>query len=175
MAPSIRGTHGGAVGGGGVVSDYLLRPRVESNLLNPALIGLTIAYAAAGYTRDQPRPMPWPVAFLIPPLVLHRPTRSALPTSARTHFASWVSGQPALMAGFPRRAVVMTEPTREGLRLALRATRIVLVDSGIRAESLAPAPQGELGQLLRMSSLLGRLLARLDQPSTAFALLGVVP
>jgi len=157
------------------VSDYLLRPRVESNLLNPALIGLTIAYAAAGHISDQSRAMPWPVAFLIPPLVLHRPTRSALPANVRTHFASWVSGHPALMAGFPRRAAVMTEPTREGLRLALRARRIVLAGSAIRAESLAPAPQGELGQLLRASSLVGRLLARLDQGSTAFALLGVTP
>ncbi len=157
------------------MSDYLLRPRVESNLLNPALIGLTVAYAATGYTADQPRAMPWPIAFLIPPLVLHRPTRSALPATVRTHFASWVSGHPALMAGFPRRAAVMTEPTREGLRLALRARRVVLAESAIRAASLPPAPQGELGQLLRASSLLGRLLARLDQPSTAFALLGVTP
>ena len=157
------------------MSDYLLRPRVESNLLNPALIGLTIAHAAAGYTQDQPRAMPWPVAFLIPPLVLHRPTRSALPASVRTHFASWVSGHPLLMAGFPRRAAVMTEPTREGLRLTLRARRIVLAGFAIQAASLAPAPIGELGQLLRASSLVGRLLARLDQPSTAFALLGVAP
>lgn len=157
------------------MSDYLLRPRVESNLLNPALIGLTIAYAAAGYTTDHARPMPWPVAFVIPPLVLHRPTRSALPANVRTHFASWVSGHPALMVGFPRRAAVMAEPTREGLRLALRARRIVLVESAIRATTLATAPQGELGQLLRASSLVGRLLARLDQPSTAFAILRVTP
>lgn len=157
------------------MSDYLLRPRVESNLLNPALIGLTIAHAASGYTADQSRPMPWPVAFLIPPLVLHRPTRSALPTSARTHFASWVSAHPALIVGFPRRAAVMTEPTREGLRLALRARRVALAEAAIRATSLAPAPPGELGQLLRASALVGRLLARLDQPSTAFALLGVSP
>ena len=157
------------------MSDYLLRPRVEANLLNPALIGLTIAYAAAGYTRDQERPMPWPVAFLIPPLVLHRPTRLALPADARTHFASWVSRHSTLMAGFPRRAAVMTEPTREGLRLVLRARRVAFADAAIRAMSLATPPRGELGQLLRASSLVGRLLARLDQPSTAFALLGVSP
>lgn len=157
------------------MSDYLVRPRVESNLLNPALIGLTIAYAAAGYTTDKPRPMPWPVAFLIPPLVLHRPTRSALPANARTHFASWVSRHPTLTVGFPRRAAVMTQPTREGLRLVLRARRVVFADAAIRPMNLAPAPKGELGQLVRASSLVGRLLARLDQPSTAFALLGVSP
>jgi Family of unknown function (DUF6521) len=157
------------------MSDYLLRPRVESNLLNPALIGLTAAYAAAGYLADRSRPMPWPAAFLIPPLVLHRPTRSDLPSDARTHFASWVSRHPSIVAGFPRRAAVMAEPTREGLRVVLRAGRIELSQGAIRPLGLANPPQGELGQLLRTSRLVGRLLARLDQPSTAFALLGVSP
>jgi hypothetical protein len=157
------------------MSDYLLRPRVESNLLNPALIGLTAAYAATGYLADRSRPMPWPLAFLIPPLVLHRPTRSELPTNARTYFASWVSRHPALVAGFPRRAAVMAEPTREGLRVVMRTGRIELNDGVIHPVGLAAPPQGELGQLLRASRLVGRLLARLDQPSTAFALLGVSP
>jgi hypothetical protein len=157
------------------MSDYLLRPRVESNLLNPALIGLAVAHAAGGYVADRSRPMPWPVAFLIPPLVLHRPTRSALPADARTHFATWVSKQPALVAGFPRRAAVMMEPTREGLRMVLRTGRIELRSGAVRAVGLANPPPGELGQLLRASRLVGRLLARLDQPSTAFALLGVSP
>jgi hypothetical protein len=69
----------------------------------------------------------------------------------------------------------MTEPTCEGLRLAVRTRRVAFADAAIRPMTLASAPQGELGQLLRASSLVGRLVARLDQPSTAFALLGVSP
>lgn len=69
----------------------------------------------------------------------------------------------------------MTEPTREGLRLVLRSGRIQLVEGTIRPVGLVNPLQGELGQLLRASQMVGRLLARLDQPSTAFALLGVSP
>lgn len=69
----------------------------------------------------------------------------------------------------------MTEPTREGLRVVLRGGRIELSEGGIRPVGLANPPPGELGQLLRASSMVGRLLSRLDQPSTAFALLGVSP
>jgi hypothetical protein len=119
--------------------------------------------------------MPWPVAFLVPPLVLHRPTRESLPSDTRTHFATWVSRQPLLVAGFPRRALVMVEPTREALRMTIRAQRVVLSGGTLMVTSLRRPPVGELRQLLRTASLVGRWLARLDQPSTAFALLGVTP
>src|SRR5690349_10276161 len=126
------------------MSDWLLRPRVESTLLNPALIGMTIAYAAQGYGEGTQEPMPWPVAFLIPPMVLHRPTRESLPSDTRTHFATWVSRQPLLVAGFPRRALVMVEPTREGLRMAIRAQRVVLSGGALVVTSLRRPPVGEL-------------------------------
>lgn len=157
------------------MSDWLLRPRVEANLLNPALIGMAIAHAAAGYREGAQVPMVWPVAFLIPPIVLHRPTREALPSSTRTHFATWISRQPLLVAGYPRRAQVMVEPTREALRMAIRTQRLMLTGGGVVPTSLPTAPAGEVRQLLKVSSFVGRWLARLDQPSTAFALLGVTP
>ena len=86
------------------VSDWLSRPRVESTLLNPALIGLTVAYGASGFRQESDEPMIWPLGFLIPPLVLHRPTRETLPRDLRTHFATWVDRNPLLVAGFPRRS-----------------------------------------------------------------------
>lgn len=175
MASGFRHTPGVGAVGRARVSDWLLRPRVEATLLNPALIGMSIAHAAEGYRQREKQPMPWPIAFLVSPIILHRPTREALPVDTRTHFATWVTRNPHLMVGFPRRADAMAEPTREGLRMALRARRLVLADSLIVATSLGTPPAGELRQLLRSASLVGRWLATLDQPSTAFALLGVTP
>lgn len=145
------------------------------NLLNPALIALTIAHAANGYESASRGPMTWPMAFLIPPIVLHRPTRASLPRDTRTHFATWTSRHPLLVAGFPRRAEAMTELTREGFRLGLRTRQLVLNGGFVIATSLTNPPPGELAQLLKASALIGRWLARLNQPSTVFALLGVTP
>jgi hypothetical protein len=39
----------------------------------------------------------------------------------------------------------------------------------------AQAPAGELAQLIRKSALVGRWLAKTEEPSTVFALLGVGP
>lgn len=157
------------------MSDWPLRPRVESNLLNPALIGMLIAHGATGYASERGEALPWPMAFLIPPLVLHRPTRDQLPKNVRTHFAAWVGRQSTLMIGYPKRAEVMVEPTREGLRMALRSQRMQIQDGRLVATALTTAPAGELRQLLASATVVGRLFARLDQPSTAFALMGVAP
>jgi hypothetical protein len=119
--------------------------------------------------------MPWPLAFLIPPLVLHRPTREALPRDTRTHLSTWIRRQPLLRAGFPDRAAAMVPLTREGIRLGLRAGVLTRDGSTLIGHLDNEPPEGELRQLARHAALVGRWLAKTDQPSTIFALLGVAP
>ena len=71
-----------------------------------ALLATLVAHAARAYEREA-GPMSWPLAFLVPPIVLHRPTRDALPRDTRTHLSTWVSREPVLRAGFPARAAAM--------------------------------------------------------------------
>jgi len=150
------------------------RSRVEATLLNPALIALLIAEAAREY-EAQAEPMSWPMTFLIPPLVLHRPTRDALPQNTRTHLSTWISRQPVLHAGFPERAVAMAPLAREALRFGLRHGVLVVSDGRVRGVVNQTPPPGDLRVLIRKAALLGRWLAKTDQPSTVFALLGVRP
>lgn len=150
------------------------RSRIEAALLNPALIALLMAEAARGY-EVQARPMSWPLTFLIPPLVLHRPTRDALPRDTRTHLSTWIARQPVLRAGFPERAAAMAPLAREALRFGLRhGTLTILAGNVLSTTTLAPPP-GDLRVLLGRARLVGRWLARTDQPSTVFALFGVRP
>lgn len=157
------------------MSDWLQRPRVESVLLNPALIALTVASAANAYVAKADVPMVWPLGFLVPPLVLHKPTRDALPKSVSTHFAKWVKDNPTIVIGFPRRAAAMRDLTREGVRLGVRTGRLVMNGPNLVATSIGKPQPGELAQLLNASALVGRWLATMAEPSTAFALLGVTP
>jgi hypothetical protein len=151
------------------------RPRVEATMLNPALFAALISVAARDYEANAGKAMIWPLGFLFPPLVLHRPTREALPSSTRTHFSTWVRREPLIRAGFPRRAADLTVLTREGVRTGLR-TGVLTMDEGRLAGTLTfRQADGELGEILKAAALVGRWLAKLDQPSTAFALLGVRP
>ena len=150
------------------------RSRVQATLLNPALLAAVVSQAAWSFeqTRD---PMNWPLAFLVPPLVLHRPTRLALPRDTRTHLSTWLSRQPVLRAGFPARAAAMTPLVREGIRLGLRHDVLALSEGRMRGVDLGQGPPGEARLLLRSSALVGRWFAKTDQASTIFALLGVAP
>lgn len=150
------------------------RPRVEATLLNPALLAVLLAAAAEDY--DTPTAgMPWPLAFLVLPLVLHRPTRDALPRDTRTHLSTWIRREPVLRAGFPERAAAMVPRTREGLRFGLRAGVLGIDGANLIGHLTSEPPPGELRQLIRSARLVGRWLAKSDQPSTPFALLGVAP
>ena len=73
-------------------------------LLNPALLAVVCAAAASQYERESDEAMPWPLAFLVAPLVLHRGTREALPRNTRTHLSTWITNQPGNIVRASRNA-----------------------------------------------------------------------
>lgn len=149
-------------------------------MLNPALLAAVTAAAASEYERAGGEPMPWPLAYLVAPLVLHRGTRDALPKTTRTHLGNWVSQNPVIHAGIPARAQSLAEPVREGLRFGL-THGILQVDARGRltGDLASPAKKaavpGEVDQIIAKSGLVGKWFAKIDQPATAFAVLGVAP
>jgi Family of unknown function (DUF6521) len=96
-------------------------------MFNPALIAVIIAAAANQYEETCGFAMPWPLSFLVTPMVLHAPTREALPRTSRTSLAKWVSDNAVLSAGFPARASHMGPTVREGVRFGLREQMFALV------------------------------------------------
>jgi hypothetical protein len=162
-----------------LVTPWAERSPVVAAMLNPALLATIIAAAAAEYERADGDPMPWPLAFLVAPLVLHRGTRDALPRSTRSHLATWVSNHPTLRAGLPARARSLTDPVREGLRFGLKIGVLTVVGDGRIRGSLPatsrPSDVGDLRAIVRSAGLVGKWFAKVDQPATSFALLGVAP
>jgi hypothetical protein len=159
------------------VADWRERPQAGAAFLNPALLAAVQASAARAYEAERRgRPMVWPLCFLVAPLVLHRPTREALPASTRTHLPKWVSDHPVLVAGLPARSKSLMPSVREGLRFGLRHDLLVLQDGMVRAaQPREPKTTGELKELLRSAALVGRWTAKSENPSTVFTLLGVRP
>lgn len=118
--------------------------------------------------------MVWPIAFIVSPLVLHRPSREALPASAATHLTTWVSRNPILRAGFPARARSLSPLVYEGLRFGLRHGLLAVSGDSLRG-SIRRSSDQELAAMLRQAGLVGRWFAKTDQPATLFAIFGVEP
>ncbi|MFE7185218.1 three component ABC system middle component [Streptomyces erythrochromogenes] len=159
------------------MSSWTQRPQASAAFLNPALVAAVTATAARDYEREASgRRMPWPMAFVVAPLVLHRPTRQALPSSTRTHLTNWVAEHPALVAGLPARGVSLAPAVREGLRFGLRHQMIAVEQGHVTGTIPSKSRiEGELADLIKAASLIGRWTAKSDNPSTVFALLGVRP
>jgi len=154
------------------------RSPVAAAMLNPALISAILAAAADDYRKESGRGMPWELAFIVSPLVLHRGTREGLPSSIRTHLATWVSANAALHAGFPARARTLSAPIKEGLRFGLTHHVLTLEETVLRGQLKRPrgfVTPGELRDLLRSARLAGRWLSKVEATSTVFALFGVTP
>lgn len=148
-------------------------------MLNPALLAAISACSALEYKRVCKGVMPWPLIHLIAPLVLHRGTRQALPKDTRSHLATWVSKNPAVVAGFPARAQSLVGPVREGLRFGLAVGALRVDEDGGLTGVLAKMPSAgssdDGSEIVMKAGLVGRWLTKVDQPGTAFILLGVAP
>jgi hypothetical protein len=142
--------------------------------LNPALITALIAAACQGYNAARSQAMAWPLAFIVAPLVLHRPTRDGLPQTTATRLATWTGRNTLLQAGFPARAKALAPTVREGLRFGLRQRALTLGPDGL-ASAIPVRLAGDAGIIVDKARFVGRWLARSGDTVTIFGLLGVEP
>lgn len=163
------------------MTEWQERSRTQAAMLNPALLAALIANAADKYLAERGTGMPWYYGYVVAPLVLHRGTREALPTTIRANLPAWVSDHPVEHAGFAPRALALKDTVDEGIRFALR-TDLLSVDEdgclhasipGGRGHSLAK--DSEVQQIVARAGFVGRWLTKVEQPATVFVLLGVAP
>lgn len=156
-------------------------PRVPEAqaLLNPAFGAYLLACGVHAANRAEAhRPLPWPAAFLVLPLVLPEDTRQALPARTSRSLAAWLADHPQQRALFPDRAAALTPYTRASMRTALRHQVLQITGQGLRCprapRKAAPDNGTEVADCAKKAAIIGRWLAAVDL-ATAFRLLGVRP
>ena len=165
------------------MTGWAKRPTEVAYNLNPAYCGWLLREAAEGYVGEKPAGMPFPLAFLVLPLVLHRATRETLPKSTVTTLHAWLQARPEARLGFASRARQLAPVTREAIVLAGSLDRLGFGDGGTLLAT------GKLGKgkaaLLERSStmkasvqkakLVGKWFAEAGEPATVFHMWGVRP
>jgi len=157
------------------------RSRTETAMLNPALLATITANAALRHYEPGKQVMPWYYAFLVAPLVLHRGTRDALPRTIRTNMASWIAEHPVEHAGFGQRARSLRGTVQEGIRFGLRHHMLTITAEGgltaqvARGSGHVLEPDSEVQQIVARAGFVGKWLTKLENPATAFVMLGVAP
>lgn len=162
---------------------WRLRAFDEANLYNPAFCGLLLRTCVEHYRKESGADMPYALAFLVLPLLLHTPTRKALPRSVATGLLMWLQGHPDVRLEFPDRAADFVPYTKEGIALAFAGDLLELVPGGHLGlpEKRLPAPSrmgaltAEVAECLEKAKFLGKWFARSGTASTIFTYLGVAP
>lgn len=96
-------------------------------LLNPAFCGRIIYNAIKTYSGQTNRPMPFPLVYLILPLVLHKKTRERI--NSVTQMQVWIQRNPDALIGFAERANSMVKVTNEAVELLLQSGVINLTNN----------------------------------------------
>lgn len=155
------------------------RPEQSAAILNPAILAAVIAWCARRYQNELKSPMPWELAFLAAPFVLHRTTRESLPKTTRTHFSVWVNDNAGVLAGFAGRARAFAPYVREGVRHGCRIGLLNIGDDGLVTATIPakakPVKDSEQDDIVRAAGILGVWFARAGASANVYIQLGVTP
>jgi hypothetical protein len=159
------------------------RPAEERSLLNPAFCSCLLWNAASGYTDADIRPLPFDLAFLVLPIVLHRATRESLPRAPTTSLVAWLQENPLPRVNIPESSRSLAPFTREAMIFGATHRILRITPRHLSAE---PTWRKRITQHLtelsmevtdctKRATFVGKWFARAGSPATVMAVLGVRP
>lgn len=149
----------------------------EANLFNPAFCAVLLAKAAEEFTKKTQQPLPFAVAFLVLPVVLHHGTRTTLPSSTITSLLPWIQDHREQLVNFAGRV-------REAVLFGTQNETLAVTDSGgvavgARRQSATERRTGlftaEARECVERAGFLGRWFAAAGTPATIYSAWGIAP
>ena len=155
----------------------------EANLFNPAYCATLLAVASKDYAKKTERPLPFALALLILPIVLHEKTREELPHSTITALMPWLQKHKPVLVGFNQRVAGLRPATQEAVMFGISQGALILDGAALKTTSkyIAPTPARtdmftkETTDTVEAAGFLGRWFANAGTTSTIYAAWGVSP
>lgn len=159
------------------------RTREEAHLLNPAFCCVALTSACAGFSEPSDQSLPFPLAFMVLPIVLHKHTRESLPRNTRTSVPAWLQNHGEARIGFHERVMSLTPHTREALRFGLAFHWMAIGDSGLikcvipdrRINRAIRSLDGDAKECVSRAHFLGKWFGTSISAETLMALWGIRP
>ena len=158
-----------------------LRPQEIANLLNPAFCGQVLHAAVKAHVATNDRSLPYPLAFLVLPLVLHRATRDAI-TGQTRQFQNWIGDHEEVKIGFAERARQTAPYARESILFVLQTKAVTIAPDGgllpgvpLKRLRRSVAQGDDDESCVAKAAVLGRWFATAGSPATVFATIGIQP
>lgn len=156
------------------------RPVEVANLLNPAFCGEVLRRCISAYEIQAAHHFPYPLVYLVLPIILPSKTRRRISTHQR-HLHAWLHANPEIKVGFADRARSLVPVTREALSFLLLTSVVDLDDEGsvtnLRRTRRSPSVliEGDVADCYSKAAVVGRWRARAGTTATIYAMWGVKP
>lgn len=162
---------------------WLARPKEEAYLFNPAFCCTTLSVAMQNYSSVKDEGVPFALAFMFLPIVLHKPTRESLPLSTRTSMAAWLQENSEARVLFYERLVSLKPYTQEAIRFGMLLDWIVMRNGGLLETTLSTSDisrttrilSDEARECVMRARFLGKWFAKAGATHTVMAFWGVRP
>ncbi len=156
------------------------RPIEEANLFNPAFCGELLRRAIANYNATSQSEFPYPLSFLVLPIILHRQTREAIsPNNRQLHV--WLQNNQSVRVGFAERTRSLVPITNEALVFLLQVNSAVVSEmANIRLLSPPRTINNSYGDeevrdCFKKAGIVGRWFARAGSAGNIYTMWGVKP
>ncbi|TDX44478.1 three component ABC system middle component [Orenia marismortui] len=157
------------------------KPVEVSYLLNPSFCGELFRRSMKKYKNVTSNNLPYPLIFLILPIVLHKVTRDKMPSTARKKMHTWLQENPEVKINFAKRANNLVPITKETIIFLLQLNAIEIDDKGnlklknYRRKNITSQKEGEVANCYRKAEIIGHWFGKMEKVSTIYTMWGVRP
>lgn len=162
---------------------WSLRTQEEAHLFNPAFCCAVLTLSISTYATRGVARMPFPLAFLVLPIILHKRTRENLPRSTATSLAAWMQQNQEARLLFHERLMAMKPYTKEAVCFGVQYKWLELQNNGelsatqsmARIKAQTDALNGEAKECVAKAALVGKWFSLAGTTETVMTLWGVRP
>ncbi|WP_371864947.1 three component ABC system middle component [Dictyobacter aurantiacus] len=155
------------------------RPIEIASLLNPAFCGEVIRRCIVSFEEVESEPFPFPLVYLVLPIVLHTKTRETMRSERQLHV--WLQSHEDMKIGFADRTRQLVPITKEAILFLLQVHAITFDDQArlstahYRRRVPQSQKEGEIESCYKAAGVIGRWFARAGSVTTIYVLWGVRP
>lgn len=149
------------------------------NLFNPAFCGAVIATVVEAYQSESNKAFPFPVAYLLLPVLLTKETRDTLPVSVKQPMHAWIQNNPKVRIGFGPRCKDLLNISHDAITFLLQTKYLRMSNDSdlilLKPLKIKNLTSDEVQHIMKKAVLLGKWLAHSGSPCTIFTMWGVRP
>lgn len=149
-------------------------------LLNPAFCGRILYNSIKTYAEESKRPMPFPLVYLILPLVLHKKTRERI--KSVTKMQIWVQRNTDVLIDFAERTKNLVQITNEAVEFLMQSGMIMLTNDAclelaklFKVSDTRKFTNSEIKDCINKSSSVAKWFAQAGTVETIYTCWGVRP